>query len=423
MRVCVLYTTYEPAMPCSPKRARLLLAAGRAAVYRRAPFTIILKNRSEGEHQPIELRVDPGSKTTGLALVTGDTVVFGANLAHRGAAIKKKLDQRRAQRRFRRSRKTRYRKPQFDNRRRPDGWLPPSLQSRVDNIASWTTRLCRLAPITSIAVETVRFNLQQLDNPEIAGIEYQQGTLLGYEVREYLLEKWNRVCAYCDAKNVPLHIEHVIPKAAGGSNRVSNLTLACKDCNEAKSTQSIGDFLARQPKRLARILAHLKKPLKDAAAVNTTRYAVGRALQAFGLPTTFSSGGRTKMNRIAQGYNKDHWIDAACIGESGSHVVIPPNTTALTIKAIGRGSRQMCRPDKYEFPRLGAKKVKRFDGFQTGDLVQLVQPSGKYAGTHIGTVAVRARGAFDIKTANATITSSAKHFRLLQRTNGYAYAA
>ena len=91
---------------------------------------------------------------------------------------------------------------------------------------AWVRRLMRWVPITALSQELARFDLQQMQNPEIQGAEYQHGTLFGYEVREYLLEKWDRKCAYCDAENVPLEIEHLHPKARGGSNRVSNLTIA-----------------------------------------------------------------------------------------------------------------------------------------------------------------------------------------------------
>ena len=422
-RVFVLYDNKSPAMPCFRGRAWHLLKAGRAAVYRLVPFTIILKDRTSGDAQPVELRLDPGSKTSGIAVVANDTVVFAANLQHRGQAVKKALEQRRALRRGRRARKTRYRAPRFDNRTRPENWLPPSLLSRVDNVVSWARRLAHLAPLTSIAVETVRFDTQQMQNPEISGVAYQQGTLAGYEMREYLLEKWNRTCAYCGAKNVPLQIEHIQARANGGSDRVANLTLACEPCNVRKGTHDVAVFLARKPNVLKKLLAQAKAPLKDAAAVNSTRKEIGRRLVALGLPTSFWSGGRTKMNRVAQGYHKDHWIDAACVGENGAHVRIATTIAPLGIKALGRGSRLLCRPDRYGFPRLAAKSVKRIAGFQTGDLVRLAQPSGKYAGTHIGTVAVRARGDFDLRTAGAIITSAGRNFTLLQRTNGYAYAA
>lgn len=413
-------------MPCHPARARELLKKGRAAVYKRYPFTIILKDLVGGNVQPVELKFDPGSKTTGIALVghfeRGLEIVFGANLNHRGQKIKKDLESRRANRRGRRHRKTRYRPARFNNRRRSKGWLPPSLMSRVFNVETWTERLQRLIPITSIAVETVRFNTQKMQNSEVSGVEYQQGVLVGYEVREYLLEKWGRQCAYCGAENVPLEIEHIQPKSQGGSNRVSNLTIACVRCNQKKSNKPIEDFLKRKPTVLKRIKAQTKKPLKDTAAVNATRYAIGNALKSFGLPVTFWSGGRTKFNRTQQKYPKDHWIDAACVGETGEKVYIPNTLKPLIITAVGHGSRQMCRVDQYGFPRTIAKSLKVVKGFQTGDIVKAVVTKGQKIGTYIGRVAVRASGFFNISTKNGTTQGiSWKYCQRLQSVDGYNY--
>ncbi|MDJ0747353.1 MAG: RNA-guided endonuclease IscB, partial [Xenococcaceae cyanobacterium MO_167.B27] len=149
--------------------------------------------------------------------------------------------------RGRRSRKTRYRKPRFLNRTRFKGWLAPSTEHRVLTTMTWVNRLIKYVPINSIAIELVRFDTQKLDNPEISGVEYQQGTLYQYEVRQYLLEKFNRTCAYCGSRDVPLEVEHTLPKSKGGSNRVSNLAIACVPCNQAKSNLDIQEFLADKP--------------------------------------------------------------------------------------------------------------------------------------------------------------------------------
>jgi len=422
-KILVLDKNKKALMPCHPGRARELLKKGKAAVYRCYPFTIILKEREGGEVQPLELKVDPGSKTSGISLVAlfkrGWVVIWAANLHHRGQTIKLNLDKRRGVRRSRRNRKTRYRKARFLNRTRPKGWLAPSLNSRVDNIYHWADKLIGFTPIEAIVVETVRFDMQQMVNPEIGGVEYQQGELLGYEVREYLLEKWRRKCAYCDAEGLPLEVEHIIPRSRGGSNRVSNLTLACKRCNQVKGSQDVAVFLAHDRLRLKRILSQVKQPLKDAAAINAIRYAIGNKLKLFGLPVSFWSGGRTKYNRVAQGYTKDHWIDAACVGETGQSVHISEKLRPLTIKATGRGSRQMCRVDRYGFPRTKPKQFKRVHGFQTGDIVKAIVPSGKKAGTHLGRVAIRIKGSFRVGKVDGI---SWKYCQLLQQTDGYEYA-
>src|SRR5215467_4200856 len=168
----------------------------------------------------------------------------------------------------------------------------------------------RLCPIAAISMEFARFDPQALQHPHIEGCQYQQGTLAGYEVREYLLEKWRRTCAYCGATDVPLEVEHIIPKARGGTDRVSNLTLACVPCNQSKGQQTAAEFAYPE------VQAQARTPLTDTAAVNTTRWALYQQLQATGLPVETGSGGRTKYNCARQGLPKTHWLDAACVGAS-----------------------------------------------------------------------------------------------------------
>jgi 5-methylcytosine-specific restriction endonuclease McrA len=362
-------------------RARILLKQGRAAVFRRFPFTIILKDRSDvPAGQEHRIKIDPGSKTTGVAIVQETTgqVVAAVEIAHRGQAIKASLADRAALRGQRRARKTRYRKPRFDNRTRREGWLPPSLESRVANVLTWVGRLLRLCPITTASQELVKFDLQKERNPEIAGIEYQQGTLAGYEVREYLLEKWQRTCAYCGKTDVPLQVEHIHPKSKGGGNRVSNLTLACEKCNTKKGNRPIEVFLKKDPERLAKILAQAKAPLKDAAAVNATRWELFRRLKATGLPVECGSGGRTKFNRTTRGLPKTHGLDAACVGESTPEHLGVEGVRPLLAGACGHGKRQRCGTDEYGFPIRHANGSKTFRGFRTGDIVRADIPNGNH---------------------------------------------
>src|SRR4051794_15214573 len=231
MSVFVVDKHKKPLMPCSEKRARLLLERKRAVVHRRYPFTIRIKDRTVEDCtvQDVRLKIDPGAQTTGVALVReaedGQHVLHLSEITHRSRAIRKRMQQRAAFRRRRRSAHLHYRARRFDNRRRPKSWLPPSLQSRVDGTAAWVRRYRRLAPITAISVEHVRFDMQAMQQPGIRGVQYQQGTLAGYEVREYLLEKWQRRCTYCGAQGVPLNVEHIQPRARGGGDRVSNLCL------------------------------------------------------------------------------------------------------------------------------------------------------------------------------------------------------
>lgn len=424
MAVMVLDQRKKPLMPCSQKRARLLLERGRAVVHKLHPFTIRLKDRSGGATQPIRIKLDPGSRSTGMAMVRiatdgSEHVLSLFELQHRGPQIRKKLDQRRAFRRARRSR-LRYRAPRFDNRRRPEGWLPPSLQHRVDTTAAWVERLGKLAPISGLAQELVRFDTQKLENPEISGTEYQQGTLAGYEVREYLLEKWDRRCAYCGDTHVPLQIEHIQPKAKGGTNRISNLTLGCNGCNQAKDDRDVREFLADDPHRLSALLAQARRPLRDATAVNTTRWALYRRLQATGLPVEAATGGRTKFNRTQMGVPKSHALDAACVGQ----VVDVQNwqRPVLAISCTGRGAYQRTRLNRHGGVRGYLTRKKRHHGFSTGDMVVADVPGGKKAGVHVGRVAVRATGSFNIQTGQGTVQGiHHRHCRVVQRADGYGY--
>lgn len=417
--VFVLDTERKPLMPCRPSRAKELLKKGKAAVFRRHPFTIILKNRAGGGVQPVAFKVDPGSKTTGIALVAdfkcGKTVVWAAEIEHRGQAVRDALLSRRALRRGRRNRKCRYRAPRFLNRSRKAGWLPPSLESRVSNVTTWLLRVRRLAPVSSACLELVKFDTRKMENPEVSGVEYQQGELLGYEVREYLLEKWGRRCAYCQTEDVPLEVEHIVPKARGGTNRVSNLAIACRPCNDAKGTMTAEEF------GYPEIQAKALKPLKDAAAVNTSRWILYRKLTETGLPVECGTGGRTKFNRTVQGYRKTHWIDAACVGVSGGSVCLEPAMLPLHIRATGHGIRQMCGTDKFGFPIRHRSNRRVVHGFRTGDLVGATVPKGKKSGRHEGRVMVRASGSFDISTATGRITGvSYRYCRIVQRGDGYA---
>jgi 5-methylcytosine-specific restriction endonuclease McrA len=346
--VFVLDTQKRPLSPIRPGLARKLLSNGKAAVFKRYPFTLILKVEVIAPQKPITLKLDPGSQTTGIALVQGEDVIFGAELTHRGQAIKASLESRCSLRRVRRNRHTRYRKAKFSNRTRPKGWLAPSLQHRVETTLTWVTRLTKVVPIASITQELVRFDLQQLENPEISGIEYQQGVLHGYEIREYLLNKWERTCAYCGVTNTPLQVEHIHPKAKGGANRISNLCLACDACNKKKGIQDVEQFLSKKPEILKRILSQAKRPLKDAAAVNSNRWALFNRLRTTGLPVSTGSGGLTKFNRTRLNLAKTHWLDAACVGKVESLKIL--TNKPLSIKATGHGTRQMCRTDKFGFP-------------------------------------------------------------------------
>jgi hypothetical protein len=200
--------------------------------------------------------------------------------------------------------------------------------------------------------------------------------------------------------------------------------LACGPCNAKKAARDIKDFLSKDPVRLKRILAQAKAPLRDAAAVNSTRWALFNALKSTGLPVETGTGGQTKWNRSRLGIVKTHALDAACVGNA--HDVRGVNAPTLRVTCTGRGSRCKTRLDKYGFPRTYLTNQKTAFGFRTGDMVVANVPKGVKMGTHKGRVAIRASGYFNIQSGVAGAITvqgvSHKHCRIVQRADGYGYS-
>jgi 5-methylcytosine-specific restriction endonuclease McrA len=233
-----------------------------------------------------------------------------------------------------------------------------------------------------------------------------------------LLEKFGHQCVYCWKMHTPLKVEHIVPRSRGGSDRVSNLVMACHDCNQQKGNRTAAEF--NHPE----VQARAKAPLQDAAAVNTSRWALYHRLESCGLPIETGSGGRTKYNRLQRGLPKTHWVDAACIGQSTPARVCIEGTVPLLIKAQGRHSRQMCRTNALGFPDKAPKATSVIGGYRTGDLVRAQVPSSsRKAGSYVGRIAIRATGSCNIQTA--TGTTQGIHYRYCQplhRADGYTYA-
>jgi 5-methylcytosine-specific restriction endonuclease McrA len=391
-------------------------------VHRFSPFTIRLKDRSvqQSTLQPVVLKIDPGSKTTGLALArveeTGEGEVHHAlhlaELTHRGEQIRERLRKRAGYRRRRRSTNLRYRAPRFLNRRRAPGWLPPSLRSRIGSVLSWAKRYRRWIPLVRVDIERAKFDTQQVQNPEISGVEYQRGVLAGWEVRAYLLEKFGHMCAYCGRTNTPFELDHIQPRSRGGSQRVSNLALSCPACNAAKGERTAAEF--GHPE----VAAQAKQPLRDAAAVNATRYALCDELRALGMPITTWSGGRTRWNRARFAIPKTHALDALCVGDLAG--VCARGHKTLSIKATGRGRYCRTNVDEHGFPVGYLMRSKQVMGIKTGDRVRAVVPAGFAAqGTHTGRIAVRANRQFRLGKVQGI---PARFCRVLQLADGYDYA-
>lgn len=421
--VFVLDSNKKPCDMMHPAAVRILLREKKARVLRRYPFTIILTAPVETPPDyDYSAKFDYGSRTTGIVIVrergSYRQVVWACELSHRGHVVKKKMQKRSRQRRSRRNRKTRYRKARFDNRRRAPGWLPPSIESRISNIDTWAGRFFRWVPLTRFSVEHVKFDTQKMQNAEISGVEYQQGELAGYEVRQYLLEKFKRKCVYCGIHSVPLQIEHIVPKAKGGTNRVSNLTIACEKCNRKKGSMSIEKFLAKDRKKLDKIKENVRTPLKDAASVNYMRWLILERLGKYELPIELGSGALTKFNRTKQGYGKTHFVDAACVGASGRNTIVDDKMNVLYIDAMGHGMRRFRNHDSKGFPCSEPfERVRVYYGFATGDIVYANVPKGMDKGVYYGRISVRKSGFFGLKEA----TINYRYCKKIQNKDGYEY--
>ena len=411
--VFVISADRKPLDMCHEARARVLLDKGKAVVWRIYPFTILLKNSwSFGANtSEYRLKIDPGSKYAGLAILREDNgqVVWAAELKHRGSLIKKGLESRRHNRRNRRTRKLRYRKPRFDNRvrakcsrcginntprswkiktlkngktariqtgraslcnvcqgkkgdpNRKSGWLAPSVMHRPLTVHTWINRLIKFCPIGYISIEDCKFDTQKFDNPDIQGEEYQRGEMEGYEIREYLLEKYDRKCVFCKQESRIPNVEHNIPKSKGGTDRLSNLVLACKRCNDEKGTMTGVEYfevlLKREEKKRKKggkkpmtddekkkfsMKAAIKPTfMKDVAATNSIRKRLVEFAWQTGLSVETGTGGLTKYNRHKLQLEKAHWLDAACVGTQ--RLPDPESTEKikpLLIECKGQGTRQ-----------------------------------------------------------------------------------
>ena len=411
----------RPCNTISNAYARRLLFKKQAVIHKRFPFTIRLKNDSAVlKDRTYTVKLDPGSRHTGIA-VTDDknSVVMLAEIEHRGHIIKKKLDSRKMIRRHRRNRKTRYREARFLNRTKPKGWLAPSVKSRANNVINFIKKYKKFLSIDKVMIENVSFDVAQMtSNTKLYGVKYQQGPLYQKELRSFIFGRSNGKCVYCGAP--AQEIDHVIPRSNGGSNSTYNLVASCRACNQMKSNLSLKDF----GKLVGKDFSHLepKKLPKDASIVQIARNYMVKEITKLVSDTTTHDAWLTKYNRDELGLPKEHYYDALSVGEI-------PNSfnfyidKVLQISAKGRGSRQMCRVDRYGFPRTSAKALKSVKGFQSGDMVKVIVPNGlKQAGKYLGKVAVRSKGCFDIQTKTKTVEGIwHKYFRIVQRGDGYLY--
>ena len=353
LRIPVLNMRGKPLMPTTPRKARHLLKQGKAKVVKRKPFVIQLKYPTGEKKKEIILGIDSGYSKVGFSAVTENQELMSGELVLR-KNISKLIEQRKAYRRTRRS-KLWHRQPRFMNRKKQKGNLPPSLQHKLDTHIRLIESTKQWFPITRTVIEVANFDTQKMQNPEISGIEYQQGELQGYHIREYLLEKFGRKCIYCNKKDIPLEVEHIIPKSKDGSNRVSNLTISCRRCNLKKADRTAEEFGFPNIQKIA------KETLKSIAFMNIVRKRLTKQINA---EETF--GYITKYGRIINNLEKSHINDAFVIANGSyqkrckSYLITQTRRNNRSIQTNRKGNKPSIRRKRH---KLQPNDLIRYDGY------------------------------------------------------------
>lgn len=382
MLVYVLNKDEKPLMPCSPRKARILLKEGKAKVIRREPFTIQLLYGSSGYKQKVNLGVDAGSKHIGLSATTSKKELFAGDVKLR-TDIVNLLSTRRQFRRSRRSRKTRYRKSRFLNRvhSKHKGWLAPSIENKIQCHLSIVAKLHKILPIDKVIVETASFDIQKIKNPNIQGDEYQKGEQLGFwNIREYVLFRdWHK-CQCCKGKSRDkvLNVHHIESRRTGG-NAPNNLITLCETCHKGYHKGTV-----KLPKSIKRGAS-----FRDAAFMGIMRWSFYNKLKELYPNVSMTFGYITKSTRIRAGLPKEHYVDARCIS---GNALAKPLGCYYYYQKVRRNNRQI---HKAKILKGGKRKNNQapfiVKGFRLFDRV-------KYQRRLYYIFGRRSSGAFDIRT-------------------------
>jgi len=292
------------------------------------PFTIQLLYGSSGYTQEVSLGVDAGTQHIGVSATTEKSILFEAEVKPR-TDIQELLATRKQFRSARRNRKTRYRQARFLNRKKPEGWLAPSVQHKVDAHLKAIRLVHKLLPISRTTIEVAQFDLQQIKNPDINGVEYQQGPQLGFwNVREYVLFRDNHTCQWCKgkSKDCVLNVHHIESRKTGGDSP-DNLITLCETCH---------DLIHRTHQE--HTIKRKSKGFRDATQMGIVRWRIYEQAKASFPDVHLTYGYITKHTRITNELNKSHLIDARCI--SGNPLASSDGTWHL-VKLVRRNNRQL----------------------------------------------------------------------------------
>lgn len=377
MIVFVLNKHGKPLMPCKPRKARMLLKQKKARIINYQPFTIQLLYGSYGYKQVVNIGVDLGAKHIGLAITSQDAVLSKGEIELR-QDIKSNLETRKIYRRSRRNRKTRYRKARFLNRTssKKVGWLPPSLQSRMDNTFRWIDRFCNLVPNPRLHIEVGKFDVQKMMNPDIEGKEYQEGETFGYyDVRYYVLARDHYTCQVCKKKNKVLQTHHIIYRSHRGTDRPSNLITVCTDCHTHENHQE-GKILWKW------MQANKKTPrFTEPPFMNIIRRSVFKKYPN----AQITYGSITTPKRKELGLEKTHCNDAIAI--SGIDKIEKMDCEMFRIvqfrkkkRSLHEATARKGRKAKNVTSKRNEKNTKQLKGFSLNDKVRVFGQVGFITG-------------------------------------------
>jgi hypothetical protein len=299
-KVFVLDENGKPIMPCSPGKARRLLRDKAAKVVKTYPFFVIqLNSQCRGYKAKITLGIDTGYGNIGFSAVSEkEELISGVlRLEHKTS---ERLTERRMYRRGRRARHHWYREPRFMNRKKPIGWLPPSVQRRYDIHLNLIKKIKAVLPISKTVIEVAKFDIQKIMNNEIKGKEYQQGNLYEYQnMRSYLMTRENGKCQLCDKtfEDRPSHIHHIIKRSEGGTNRADNLAILHEECHTKLHKNKLESLLKKN------------KEYKESTFMSIINKRFWKDLSDMGI----TYGNETFVKRQEIGLTKEHWNDAFVI--------------------------------------------------------------------------------------------------------------
>lgn len=404
--VYVLDINGHPLMPTERHgKVKHLLKNGKAKVVKRCPFTIQLLYKSLTYTQSIILGVDAGSKHIGLSATTNDKEFYASDVELR-TDIVKLISKRRELRRSRRNRKTRYRQARFDNRKRKDGWLAPSISQKIKCHIKVVENVHKILPITNIVVETASFDIQKIKNPNIKDTEYQQGEQLDFwNVREYVLFCDEHICQCCKGKTKDkiLNVHHIESRKTGG-NAPNNLITLCETCHKGYHNGTV-----RLPKTIKRGII-----FRDAAFMGIMRWAFYNKLREKYKNVSMTYGYITKNTRIENKLPKKHYVDARCIS---GHPLAKPSEMIYYQKKIRCHNRQLF---KINTLKGGTRKRNQSERVIKG---YILFDKVKYQGKEYFVFGRRISGFFDIRELNGNKVNkgsiNCKKLKLIERCSGY----